>query len=143
MLSRTVLSAEQLNITDAEHAALLKVRQMLVSGELQHEQDYALEVLDVPHYRMPHQVKLFNMNYFRYTTHGWPLCGTPRCIGGWMSALLATDHYSGVLMELFHPRYVQPNLGTCYSQITTKQAVAALDKFFAGAPASEWWAHVI
>lgn len=136
MLARTVLNPEELEILQSEHSALLKVRAMLASGELQHyrhgvARDYGFTTR-----------KLFNMNHYCYPSDGWPICGTPRCIGGWMSVLQGHPWRSEKLRPLFHPRKSNENATISYNEITNEQAVEALDKFFAGAPVDEWWSHI-
>lgn len=77
MLQRTILSADALSITNAEHAALVAVLGMLERGELaQSPSERALILMpSVPRRRG----RYFNMKY----VHSVQSCGSLACICGW------------------------------------------------------------
>lgn len=129
-MSRVVLSAASLGITEAEHKAALEIRELFAAGTFTHDPEGAV---DLPNG--------FNMNF--------PLdenkCGTTCCIGGWMYLAMDRDrttqahsagHYvnhmrSAALKDLFYPP--QEELGEInYDDITPGAALAAMDSFLAG-----------
>lgn len=129
-MSRLVLSAAALGITEAEHKALLEIREHFANGVFIHD---PMGAADKPNG--------FNMNF--------PLdekkCGTTGCIGGWMYLAMDRDrttqdhsagHYvnhmrSMALKDLFYPP--QEEIGEInYDDITPGAALAAMDSFLAG-----------
>ena len=102
-------------MTNEEHEALIKVRDLLASGALNGQ---------------------FNMNYAEAIGD----CGTVRCIGGWMAHYMTIPNVTGYvnfhseLHDLFHP---DDDGGIDWDDITPGQAVLAIDNFLAtGKP--EW-----
>jgi hypothetical protein len=76
MLDRVVLSYKALGLTEAEHKAVLKFREMLAENKL------VLDGSDSP--RVPNG---FNMNVIVDQDD----CGTTCCIGGWMFLIMTRD----------------------------------------------------
>ena len=101
-------------MTNEEHAALIKVRYLLDSGELDGQ---------------------FSMAYAQAIDD----CKTVRCIGGWMAHYMAIPNVTGYvnfqneLHDLFYPDDVSVD----WDDITPAQAVLAIDNFLdTGEP--EW-----
>jgi hypothetical protein len=73
----TVLSHKALGITQAEHRALLEIRELFAGDQFHHDPG---QCLDRPNG--------FNMNVAMDEGE----CGTSGCIGGWMHAAMTRDH---------------------------------------------------
>lgn len=151
MLAKTCLTAEELNIPQSVYDTLLRVRKELADGTL--------------HYTEPsadcRATRPFNMSCW-----GLPqakVCGTVRCIGGWMHYYA----YYGVEPEGYKthlyldncldyatairkhtPPHLEPNYGDKtllalffpprthgkpYDEYTTAEAVDAIERYLAGA----------
>lgn len=115
MLSQNFLTPEQLDLTQEQRDALMKVLGMLERGEIQHR---AVTVAR-------HRDHVGGLRYFNMTE--WS-CGTVACIGGW------AEHVGGVSMHynrnielhmLFFPHAIPRPWGA----ITTEQAAAALRNY--------------
>lgn len=123
------ISAEELN-------TLVRVRDMLSSGEIEHSDTKGLGI-----YSAPYNAVVFNM---AYCAAGASNCGTTCCIGGWMYALMhGRRDESGVLRfdrekaqlyvdshlalrELFYPNSESGCTTFDYDTITPRQAAQAI-----------------
>ena len=133
MLARTPietlrLTAEQLGIPQIEYDTLISVRDDLASGRIHHVD------LDIQHggcaVGFDRDSKLFNMQYVRFD-HA---CGTAQCIGGHMWARL------GFCGSIFGPFYhlFAPRISVNYLDLTTEQAVRAIDYWLQGETGQCW-----
>ena len=112
MLMQNFKSADELKISVAEQAALIKVLGMLERGELKHSRDS--------------NVKgdfLFNMG-----TQGCG-CGTPACIGGWVAHLLGENQMAYVDKQMDNGPLNDLYWGRMSDYITVDQAATALRSF--------------
>lgn len=127
------MTHEQLNITEPEMQALLTVRNGLASGEYVHAPSI--------HFNPNPLRRGFNMS----TIH----CGSAGCIGGWMAHTMLKNtsnrmisNYvvkyttavegpkaSRALLPLFYPDDEEDH--GVWAQITTEDAVVAIDNFLA------------
>lgn len=132
-------TARQLNLNPEEYEALLLVREGLANGKWKHalkgDKDIACG---------------FNMAQAHYEKEG---CGTVACIGGWMAVAMGMDNmaanayvgkhepWSGRSSDRPIARLFFPPWSSTYENITTEQAVQAIDNFLKeGSPC---WADVI
>ena len=122
MLSRTILSPVELGITEAQHAALLRVLSMLERGELVHVRlNNNKSPVEIPN--------AFNMSH-------WD-CGTAHCILGWAEVLGASFEDSqmdmdGGLLALCYPGcFGNAQNDFRINDCTPAQAAAALRSYLA------------
>jgi hypothetical protein len=129
LMSRLILSAAALDIDDAEHRAMLEIRELFANGIFHHDVDAEADKPDG-----------FNMDYPDRETE----CGTTCCIGGWMFRAMQRDRTtrslnagtyvskdrSPALAYLFHPPFEDID-DMAYSDITPGAALAAIDSFLA------------
>lgn len=126
--SLVYLSADELGITPAERAGLIEVRDDLASGRVKH---WPIQSGGYPREGYDTNSNLFNMAhwYWQYD------CGTCHCIGGFMEARKAfADGRSNNLQALFAP----DEDDVCWGDLTTSQAVRAIDHFLNGANDECW-----
>lgn len=131
---KPMMTAEQLGIKRWELNALIKVRDMLINGELQYVKNLARLSRD------------FNGSGFNMGMASRELdCGAVRCIGGWMGHFKKIDESNYVeedkseaLHDLFYPdldfswsSVLAGRRGGLnpYEKITTEQAVRAINNF--------------
>lgn len=133
MSDRKLLTAKQLEITDAEREALLRVRMKLEKGVYRHcityrqVGDNRAERTDKP---------LFNMAV-ALERHE---CGQVGCIGGWMAVEMGLEDAEGYvggqdgdgtcsagLYKLFFPPDTKE-----WSALSVKQAMRAIDNYLSG-----------
>lgn len=126
---RVVLSAEGLRITQAEHSAILEIRDLFAKGVFKHDPHGDVDKPDG-----------FSMDAAIRETN----CGTTCCIGGWMWHAMDRDrttqsatptryvHWekSQALHALFFPDFDDID-DMAYSDITPGAALAAIDSFLA------------
>jgi hypothetical protein len=128
-MSDPILSANNLAITEAEHRALLEVRDLFAKGTFRHDPSAAAEHPDG-----------FNMNFPEHSSK----CGTSCCIGGWVwhamsrdrttSASTAGQYVNRDCATALQSLYFPPlnDIGEMdYDDITPGAALAAIDSFFA------------
>lgn len=139
-----MLTADELDITEAEHFQLIQVRDMLAGDQIKHDPD------------LSPGMDGFNMAYpavdkeDKEHSH----CGTAMCIGGWMAAIdlelpandkgvleisykirvviasyVSKRSTHRVLGDLFYPG--PENRDVIYASITKPQAVKAIDNVLA------------
>jgi len=144
-----MLTAEQLEITQAEYDALLKVRDTI--GALKHIRDPNCTLFTG---------NTFNMGTVTYTSDDPSHCGTCQCIGGWLYTFMinvapnkhgvyavdpeesrwyVSEERSPILYHLFYPlskpdgRWMRDDEGKeldyDYNLITPEQAVQAINNF--------------
>ena len=138
MLSRSFKSHDELQLTEPQHAALIKVLGMLERNEFTHKTslDQWIESRE--------EVKFFDMS--GYHVKGYR-CGTVGCIAGWCHEVshgkvfpgidegLLAENLSPETMDLFHA------MGHDRATITPPQAARALNNYLVtGAPR---WAEVL
>jgi len=128
-MSKSILSALALNISPAEHRALLEIRGLFAAGTFKHDPSGAAEHPDG-----------FNMNFPEHSSE----CGTSCCIGGWMYHAMSRDRSttaysagdyvnhksSGALKDLFFPP-MDDIEDMAYEDITPGAALLAIDQFLA------------
>jgi hypothetical protein len=114
MLAQNFKSADDLRLSEAQHAALIKTLGLLDRGELRHVDSYEVGVL----HSDAEFSGLFSMNVWK----GTHPCGTAACIGGTAELVGDTKFVDRALTpslrELFYPRYGD------YDEITP--AIAAI-----------------
>ncbi len=120
MLARPYLTPSELGIDHEIFEGLLRVRDMLRTGELE--------------YRPPRSTKTtgrgFNMTFWE--------CGTVRCIGGWLHEMGALKIHPRFMC---YPRSMEPLFLACTGgwegeprSITAEQAADAIDRWLCGDP---------
>lgn len=135
MLAQNFMSAEALELTDKQHAGLIKVLGMLERDELIHDPDLTRKASNG-----------FCMDYWRTPSHHRD-CGTVMCIGGWAETIGGSHFFSITAAQerLFYPlieRDLPPNVTSAlYRTTTTQQAATALRNFLTTGEAN--WAEVL
>ena len=113
MLAKTILTAEELGITEEEHAALIEVRRRIVTGEIPAEG--------------------LNMGRSRIDAG----CGTIGCIGGWMGVVMGLSQGETRFFVSFKAPYT-PLLDLFFRYPNTPNyndpdvIVRQIDRFLAG-----------
>jgi len=154
MLQRNFLSATDLNLSDEQRDALIKVLYALEGDQLRHwvcdEDNRAAMVIGL----LPIPPMSFNMSWWKATDYDPTnnVCGTTCCIGGWAEQfagkkdLFRNGRFKhpghDELSELFYPFHGhvgQQNID--YSEITPQQAAWALSNFLSTGKAN--WCEVL
>jgi hypothetical protein len=130
MLAQNFKTAEDLQVTEQAHAALIKVLHLLDCGDLKHCKLEKGPESD-SFFQPKHVENAFNMSSFE--------CGTVRCIGGWVLHFLVGKHQVNAAKagnnELHYLFYPPNHVG--YNDITTTQAACALRSYLTTGKA-EW-----
>ena len=128
MLAQNFKTPVDLNLTDPEFEALVKVLGMLERKELQHS--------DLNHHSAPYPTPATAPNTFNMLR--WD-CGTAHCIGGWAGVLIG-DHgvslslktgpgYGDGLSDLFYPSPRNHGIKIDTGDITEDHAAIALRNY--------------
>lgn len=122
-MTTKTLSAFELGISDAEHRALLEIRELFAAGNFKHDPEFDRD-----------NPNGFNMAQVEETSK----CGTTCCIGGWMWHAMSRDrttrhpsanqyvhNASDTLSTLFFPDCDEMG----WEDITPGAALVAIDMF--------------
>lgn len=139
MLAQSFLSADDLDITEPQRAALQKVLVLLETGKLHHVPE--LKTFDYVSGR-PEFTGHFHMGRWGATPAS---CGTAACIGGTAELIAGSNLFNrgkiaaSDLYDLFYPYILGDN--EAWSSITPAQAARALRSYLTTGSAN--WAEAV
>lgn len=125
-MTAQTLSPSELGITQAEHKALLEIRDLFAAGTFKHDPDFDLDKPDG-----------FNMAETESTSE----CGTTCCIGGWMwhamnrdrttRATTANNYVNAVCSDALTDLFFPTTAEIAWEDITPGAALVAINQFLA------------